>query len=237
MHYAILAAGEGSRLGSVSAKPLVTINGKTLSQRMLDIIAQRSDVESVTIITNSEKPEIEAHLRTLKYPFELNIISAHTPSAAHSLAEVVRNIPRGEKLVGLTVDTVFVTKEFHEYLDAFAAMEDHDVLMGVTRFVDDEKPLYVEVAPDMRIKAFGDFPTEAAEHVSAGIYGLGPAARDVIDLSMAIGVNGLREFQRALLLRDLDVRAHEMGKVFDVDRPHDLIEAREFILEQELGAE
>lgn len=233
MHYAILAAGEGSRLGSVSAKPLVTINGKTLSERMLEIIAQRSDVQSVSIIVNSEKPEIEAHLRTLTLPFKLNIISAHTPSAAHSLAAVVRDIPRGEKFVGLTVDTVFVNKEFHDYLDAFAAMEDHDVLMGVTRFVDDEKPLYVEVGEDNRINAFGDFPTEAAEHVSAGIYGLGPAARDVIDMSMAIGVNGLREFQRALLLRGLDVRAHEMGKVFDVDRPHDLIEAREFIEEQE----
>ena len=85
----------------------------------------------------------------------------------------------------------------------------------------------------MKINAFGDFPTEAAEHVSAGIYGLGPAARNVLDLSMAVGVNGLREFQRALLLCGLDVRAHEMGKVYDVDRPHDLIEAREFILSQE----
>ncbi|MDE6165781.1 MAG: hypothetical protein K2F58_01630, partial [Muribaculaceae bacterium] len=140
---------------------------------------------------------------------------------------------RDEKLVGLKVYTVFVTKEFHDYLDAFAAMEGHDVLMGVTRFVDDEKPLYVEVGADNRINAFGDFPTEAAEHVSAGIYGLGPAARDVLDLSMATGVNGLREFQRALLLRDLDVRAHEMGKVFDVDRPHALVEAREFIEAQE----
>ena len=112
-------------------------------------------------------------------------------------------------------------------------MEGHDVLMGVTRFVDDEKPLYVEVGADNRINAFGDFPTDAAEHVSAGIYGLGPAARDVLDLSMTTGVNGLREFQRALLLRDLDVRAHEMGKVFDVDRPHDLVEAREFIEAQE----
>lgn len=236
MHYAILAAGEGSRLGSVSAKPLVTINGKTLSERMLEIIARRPDVQSVSIICNSEKPEIEAHLRSLKLPFELNIIPAHTPSAAHSLEIVTRDIPRDEKLVGLTVDTVFELQDFNDYLDAFAAMEGHDVLMGVTRFVDDEKPLYVEVGEDNKINAFGDFPTDAAEHVSAGIYGLGPAARDVMDRAISIGVNGLRELQRALLLCGLDVRAHEMGKVFDVDRPHDLIEAREFIEQQENAA-
>lgn len=229
MHYAILAAGEGSRMSSVAPKPLVTVGGKTLVNRMLDVVAQRPDVQSVTVIANARYPEIAEHLAQLSFPFELNVISAQPPTAAHSLARVIASIPRNEKFIGLTVDTVFHTEDFNAYVDAFAKLENADGLMAVTRYIDDEKPLYVGVGEENRITFFGDIPEPHTEFVSAGIYGLGEKARDAIDKAMEVNINGLRELQRALLLRDLDLRSYEMGIVFDVDRPHDLEQARKFL--------
>lgn len=229
MHYAILAAGESSRMGSVAPKALVTVGGKTLVGRMLDIIAQRSDVQSVSIIVNARRPEIAEHVSRLSLPYALNVISAQPPTAAHSLARVVSSIPRNEKFIVLTVDTVFHAEDFHAYVEAFAKQESGDGLMAVTRFIDDEKPLYVGVGEQNRITFFGDIPEPHTDFVSAGIYGLGGKARDAIDKAMSININGLRELQRALLLRDLDLRSYEMGVVFDVDRPHDLEQARKFL--------
>lgn len=226
MHYAILAAGNGSRLGSIAAKPLVTIGGETLVSRMLGVIAARPDVDSVSVITNSRLPEIERRLRSLSLPFDLCVIPAETLSAAHSLQKVMAHIPRGEKVVALTVDTVFSPEDFNEYVNEFNLMTDADALMAVTRYVDDEEPMFVEADDSAHIRAFADFPSGAAEYVSAGIYGLTEAAREVLDRGIRCGVNGLREFQRSLLLSGLNVRAMEFGTVIDVDRPHDLDQAR-----------
>lgn len=229
MHYAILAAGEGSRLGSVAPKPLVTVGEQTLVSRMLNIIAQRHDVESVSIIVNARHPEIADHLAQLSLPFGLNVISAQPPSAAHSLARVIASIPRDEKFVALTVDTVFSPADFHAYVDAFAMQQDADGLMAVTRFVDDEAPMYVGVEESGKISYFGDFQESSTDFVSAGIYGLSGNARNIIDKAVSVHVNGLRELQRALLLCGMDLRTYEMGVVFDVDRPHDLEQASKYI--------
>lgn len=231
MHYAILAAGEGSRLGMVATKPLATIQGRTLVGRLLDIIAERPGVGDVVVITNSLKPEIETHIRSLALPFRPEVIAARTLSAAHSLRRALEALPVGEPVIALTVDTVFLASEFYDYVTAFESMTEADVLMGVTRYIDDEKPLYVEADASGRVHAFRDFAQQGAEFVSAGIYGLNHRARMALERAIDTGINGLREAQRSLLLQGVDVMAFEMGKVFDVDRPQDLLKAREFLSE------
>lgn len=226
MYYLILAAGNGSRMGEIGAKPLVTLAGQTLAERMLRIIGERDDVEGVVAVTNSRLPEIETHLRQLDLPFQLRVIPAATPSAAHSLALGLEAVPRSSRFVALTVDTVFSPAEFHSYVTALTGLQGPDGLMAVTAHIDDEEPMYVETDPDMRITAFGDFPRPDSHYVSAGIYGLGPSARPVIERAIAVGANGLRELQRSLLLGGLDLRAANIGLVLDVDRPHDLDQAR-----------
>ena len=55
--------------------------------------------------------------------------------------------------------------------------------MAVTRYIDDEKPLYVETESDsMRIKAFRDETWDEARYISGGIYGLDTSAIDVSDM-------------------------------------------------------
>ena len=55
MHYAIIAAGEGSRLreeGIDTPKPLVRLCGVTLLERLIGMFRSQPDCESVSIIIN-----------------------------------------------------------------------------------------------------------------------------------------------------------------------------------------
>ena len=58
MRYAIIAAGEGSRLASEGIdvpKPLVKIQGTPLIERLIEIFT-RNGAESISIIINSRQP-------------------------------------------------------------------------------------------------------------------------------------------------------------------------------------
>lgn len=213
MNYVILAAGEGSRLKNVAPKPLVEVGGKTLLRRLLDIVGDDADV---TVVANAAIPAIAASL-----PPSVKVIEAATLSAAHSLAVGTRH-GASAPTIAVTVDSFFSKEAFDAFCEAFKA-SDADALMGVTTYVDDEAPLYVEVA-DGQIQSFSDFP--GAKCVSAGVYGLNARALEVIPEAIAKGVNGLRELQRALLLKNLNIQAFDMGMVIDVDRPVDLAIAR-----------
>lgn len=222
MHYAVIAAGKGSRLAGAGVKPLVKPAGETLAERILRIVCARPDAESVTIVTNSSTPEVGGHVRSLGLTPQPLVIEADTPGAMCSLALAVKE-PR---CVALTVDTVFSPGRFSDFVDAFAT-GGSDSLMGVSDFIDDEKPLFVKTDTAGRICDFSDTP--GAPLVSAGIYGLGPKALSVLRQCRQNGLTCLREFQRQLLTRGVDVAAFNMGKVIDVDRPHDVDTAREFI--------
>lgn len=213
MNYVILAAGQGSRLKNVAPKPLAEVGGKTLLHRLLGII---DDYGNTTVVANAAIPAIAASL-----PPTVKVIEANTPSAAHTL-HIGTHSAASVPTIAVTVDSFFTKEDFDAFRKAFEAT-DADALMGVTTYIDDEAPLYVEVA-DGNITAFSDFAS--SRFVSAGVYGLSAAALEAIPDAIAKGVNGLRELQRSLLLKGLDVKAFDMGTVIDIDRPEDLESAR-----------
>ena len=67
MNYAIIAAGQGSRLAQEGAnvpKPLVTLNGEPLIGRLLRIFTQ-NNAESISVIVNEEAKEVRSYLESL----------------------------------------------------------------------------------------------------------------------------------------------------------------------------
>lgn len=236
MHYAIIAAGNGSRLAAEGVeypKPLVPMDGQPMIRRLIDIFL-RCGAESISVIVNREMTDVEDYLRrhvapACPVPFRLVVKS--TPSAMHSFHELSGCIPEG-KFILTTVDTIFREEDFRRYADAFAADTDADGYMAVTDYIDDEKPLYVEVAPDMRITAFRDTPWDGARYISGGIYGLkAPAAIDVLRRCIDSGQARMRNYQRALVADGMNLRAWRFGKILDVDHAGDIDKARAFLKE------
>lgn len=233
MHYAIIAAGEGSRLveeGISLPKPLVDLDGRPMIRRLIDMFAEYRP-ESLNIIVNEYMTEVRAYLESIApdLPFDFHLTVRTTPSSMHSFYEVSRGFTAG-KFILTTVDTIFRRDDFIRYAQAFDADNDADGCMGLTTFIDDEKPLYVDVDETSGlITAFRDRPDGHDKYISGGIYGLTSPALDVLADCMNRGISRMRNYQRALLDAGLRLRAFDFPKIVDVDHAADIATARAFI--------
>lgn len=228
MKFAIIAAGEGSRLrseGVQECKPLVRLENETLVGRLCRIFAQNGASE-IVIVT---RPEIEEQLRgaELGGGVPVNIIGRLTPSSMHSFAEMAPML-ESESFCLTTVDTVFREDEFGSYVAAFRKTKnDCDGLWAVTPFIDDEKPLYIETNGGM-ITKFGDTQGEARV-VSGGIYCMKPRCMPTLYRCLQNGVSRMRNFQRQLISDGRRLGAFEFGKIVDIDHAADIRKAEEFL--------
>lgn len=232
--FGIIAAGDGNRIkeeGSLLSKPLVKIQGQPMIGRLVKIM-ESCGAGSVSIIVNSEMPEVVDYLKDLipSANCQLNISTAKTPSSMHTFYELLNLMKPTGKFVITTVDTIFKADDFSKYVEFFRnSPHDIDGVMGVTSYIDDEKPLYVETEGRHRIIAFKDQPFEGVKYVSAGIYGLSTSAFPVLQDCISSGVTRMRNFQRRLIERGLNLDAYDLGKVLDVDHISDIEKANAFL--------
>ena len=230
MHYAIIAAGEGSRLaqeGIDKPKPLVELNGEPMIMRLMNIF-KRCHAESISVIINDFMPEVRAFLDNVVLDVPLNVVVKSTPSSMHSFWELSKVIKPG-KFCLTTVDTIFREDDFARYIAAFEADDRHDGLWAVTPFIEDEKPLYVDVNRNMSIKAFCDEPFDGAKYVSGGVYAMTHKAFPVLNECIDKGVSRMRNFQRALIAAGMRLKAYSIDKIIDVDHASDIEVAQAFI--------
>lgn len=230
MNYAIIAAGEGSRLaqeGVAKPKPLVELLGEPMIGRLINIML-RCHGESISIIINEHMTEVREYLEGLNLPIPLNLVVKTTPSSMHSLWHLSRVIPDG-KFCLTTVDTIFRENDFKGYIEAFEADQDYDGMWAVTPFVDDEKPLWVDVDENMNITAFRDKAWDGAQYVSGGVYAMTQNAFSVLDHCIDQGISRMRNFQRALIEAGHILKAYSIDKIVDVDHAGDIATAEAFI--------
>lgn len=232
MKYAIIAAGEGSRLaaeGISQPKPLVPLNGEPMIDRLVRIFND-NEAEEICIIVNRLHPKTEVHVRQLMTEYKgapIRLAVKTTPSSMHSFYELSPWL-EDEPFCLTTVDTIFREDEFARYIRTFRESPDVDGLMAVTDYIDDEKPLYVTTDSKLRITAFHD--TNCGDHyISGGIYALRPTAIKTLRRCMAEGQSRMRNFQRGLVSDGLRLRAYPMSKVLDVDHAGDVEKAEEFL--------
>ena len=232
MNYAIIAAGEGSRLaqeGVAKPKPLVELQGEPMIGRLINIML-RCNAESISIIVNEHMTEVREYLQALELPVPLNLVVKTTPSSMHSLWHLSRVIPEG-KFCLTTVDTIFREEDFKGYIDAFEADDEDDGMWAVTPFVDDEKPLWVDVDEQMTITAFRDKRWDGARYVSGGVYAMTDCAFEVLERCIEQGVSRMRNFQRALVESGRRLKAYNIDKIVDVDHAGDIATAEAFLAE------
>lgn len=230
--FAILAAGEGSRLaqeGVELPKPLVKIGGEAMIDRLIRIF-EACGAEEIFIITNNLTPLTQEHLRMLQDTNEkIRLVVKTTPSSMHSFYEL-RQIMGEGKFCLTTVDTIFREREFKAYIDAWR-MSDCDGMMAVTDYIDDEKPLYIGTDDELNITGFYD--AELQRYISGGIYCLDDSSFAVIDKCIAEGQSRMRNFQRQLVYDGLKLKAYPFSKILDVDHASDIIKAEEFVTMKE----
>ena len=231
MKFAIISAGEGSRLsqeGVQLPKPLVQLNGVAMIDRLIHIFAQNG-AEEVVVIINNEVPLTKAHLHELEKTSEvpLRVVVKTTPSSMHSFYELSRYL-KDDRFCLTTVDTIFREEEFARFIEAFKAF-DGDGMMAVTDYIDDEKPLYIGTDAANRITGFYDSLQPDTRYISGGIYCLSPKSIVTLEKCMTQGMSRMRNFQRQLVADGLRLKAYPFSKILDVDHADDIVKAEAFL--------
>ena len=230
MHYAIIAAGEGSRLlqeGEKQPKPLIKLGNQTMIDRLIDIFLQ-NNAETLSIIVNEQMEQVQEHIRKKKLPIPLNLVIKTTPSSMHSFYELSKNIKTPVTLT--TVDTIFDPVEFKQYITyATEKIDQYDGIMGVTTYVDDEKPLWVKTDTGNKITNFLDQNDGTAKYVSGGIYTLRDKAIEILGKSMEKGIERMRNYQRELIKQNQQLKAWNFLKIMDIDHVEDIQKAKQFL--------
>ena len=223
MNYAIIAAGDGSRLaqeGVARPKPLVELKGETMIDRLIRIFLANG-ATSISIIVNEKMPEVANHLRSLTLNIPLNIVETYTPSSMHSFYALSEVMPKG-KFCLTTVDTIFEEDEFSNFIQIFESASDIAGLFAVTGFIDDEKPLYVKVDDNDMIISFEDENYEGSKYISGGIYCLDDRSLPILKNAIDSGNSRMRNYQRALVNSGLAITAYPFDKIIDVDHAADI---------------
>ena len=215
MDYAIIAAGEGSRLAQEGVKwpkPLVRLNGVALIDRLIDVFL-KNNATSISIIVNEEMTEVQDYLKALRLPIPFYLLVKSTPSSMHSFYELSHYLD-GDKICLTTVDTIFKEEEFSGY---------------ITDFIDDEKPLYVETDNELYIRNFLDQADGDCRYISGGIYCLRRPALGVLNNAISQGMSRMRNYQRQLIAEGLRLKAYPFSKIIDVDHADDILKAESFL--------
>lgn len=236
MKFAIISAGEGSRLcqeGVSLPKPLVPLNGVPMIDRLVRLFI-RSGAESVGVVINNENPLTREHLLALQKEVPLEVIVKTTPSSMHSFYELVPFL-EGAPFCLTTVDTIFREEEFSAFIQTFRNAHENG-LMAVTDFIDDEKPLYVSTGDSFDITGFYDTCPPACKYISGGIYCLPPAALRTLEKCVAGGMSRMRNFQRALIQEGFRLKAYPFSKIVDVDHVGDIAKAEAFLKDRKQEA-
>ena len=235
----IIAAGDGERLrtSEASLKPLVTVGGEALVDRVLGSVGEIHPAE-VVVIVNERSTAIREHVSRRSRPFPLRWIVETTASSMHSFLRVVESLAddgdAGPFLVS-TVDTVAAPGEYLRFARSCAALE-ADITLAVTRGWDDEKPLLVEVDAAGRVTAIGEAIRQQALHAApgrvfatAGYYAVRASVLREADQARADRLGALRSFLAQLVEREHTVAAVPVAPAIDVDRPADVAAAEAFL--------
>ncbi len=234
MKYVILAGGMGSRFskeGVATPKPMVEVMGEPMIGRLIGILS-RCGAEAVNVAANPRMEGFIPYLESLQkqYPY-LSIRPIITDNSYNSLRAGTAGLEG--KFVAMTVDAIFPIDEFRSYVDSVSKMSDDEVLMGLTRYVDDESPLYARINDEGEVidYRYGGKPFEEGTIVSAGLYGLSSQAMKAVE-ETGYYPESLSDFQRTLAVKTaMKVRPYEFTCAFDVDNLHDLAEANSFLTE------
>ena len=160
MKYAVIAAGEGSRLaqeGIKSPKPLVEVAGERLIDRLLRVFMANGASE-VVAICNEQMIDVQARLQEIQNGGQvpLKFIVKSTPSSMHSMWELSRWLG-DEPFVLTTVDTIFRESEFETYIKTFHSptilmMRSRSTCLPMSRFASPDF-LIVVMRPNTSVAA------------------------------------------------------------------------------------
>ncbi len=213
----IIAAGQGTRLrrdGWPMPKPLVPVAGKPLIEHVIrNYLA--AGIRTLTIIFNEEDSACETWVRSQFPQLDLQILVKTTASSLESFLEVSSRLGSGSALIS-TVDAFCPQPDFLTFFKAIESFSSETLVLAVTPFVADERPLWVTMNENGKVTNLGG---DSGEAVTGGLYVVPESFRQ---RSIPKGLNRLRDFLIWLVSKGVPTYGIQIETVIDVDRAEDV---------------
>ncbi len=232
MDFVILAGGLGSRFvkeGYEVPKPMVPLFGKPMIGVLINTL-MKCGAEHIYVGANARMQMLLDYLEELRSEglpvITRPIITDNSYCTLKAASEGIEG-----KFVAMTCDAIFPADEFKTYVESVENAPADVALMGLTRFVEDESPLYARVTENGEVidYRYGGEPFEEGVIVSAGLYGLSGKIMSVIP-EMDLHPESLSDFQRLLAVATpIMVKPFEFSIAFDVDNTRDRLHAESFL--------
>jgi NDP-sugar pyrophosphorylase family protein len=210
---------------------LVPVGGRPLVDWVLAEFA-RAGVSDLVAIVNERATDVRDHVER-NSPLPVRWLIETTPSSMHSFLRVLETLAsdgdQGPFLIS-TVDTIAPAGTFGDFASQ-ARRAPFDLVLALTTFIDDERPLRVRIAepsgPSTPLRAgpaavtgIGDGP-----FATAGYYLVNPSILREADLARRRGFGALRVFLTHLFDNGYRLGGVPMADSVDVDRPADIAAA------------
>ncbi|MGD8778715.1 MAG: NTP transferase domain-containing protein [Ignavibacteria bacterium] len=229
MNYAIIAAGESSRFkaeGLRTPKHLIKLKGEYLIERLIRV-AYRNKGEKLFCIINENEPELKNYLLNGSFGIPVELVVKNTVSSMHSLFALAPYL-MNEPFCLTTTDSVFDENEFTEFINYSIRQDDVAGTLAITGYIDDEKPLCVELDDNGLILNFSD-SSEGYNWATGGVYFFSNKIFNEMQYALDTGISRLRNFLRLLIDRGYMMKGYSFSQIIDVDHVADIKKAEDFL--------
>lgn len=235
MKAGIFAAGMGSRFvqaGCKDPKPLIPVQGKPLLGHVLERLFQ-AGIEEVELLLNEEPffDPVEAYVSQLPGGFRVRTSRKTTRTSCESFCFLMDRLGRPPFLLS-TVDTIFPEDALREFLQVQSYPPACRLVLAASRFVYDEKPLWVEVNEEGKVLRLGE-SVRTKEAVTAGLY---LVLQELTEKAVGVPFAALRDFLGELVSRGGNVWAKAFPMALDIDGPDDVRVAESLLQGSGIGA-
>ncbi len=222
----IIAAGLGSRFvkaGISTPKPLLQVGGRPLIARTLEQFMDAGITHVNIIFREAICSECMAYLEREFPMLGFDFICKDTDSSAESFITLLESMEPGDTALVTTVDSVYKPGMLARFREFAEARHEDALYLGLTSYVEDEKPLYAQVDMQGRISRLGG---PDGNFITSGAYLLPAGMAHGKDRK---GYRALRALLAEMVSSGCPVYGLDLGKVIDVDRPGDMAAAEAFI--------
>ena len=235
MKAGIFAAGMGSRFvqaGCKDPKPLISVQGKPLLGHVLERLFQ-AGIEEVELLLNEEPffDPVEAYVSQLPRGFRVHTSRKTTKTSCESFCFLMDRLGRPPFLL-CTVDTIFPEDVLREFLQVRSYPSACRLVLAATRFVHDDKPLWVEMNEEGKVLRLGE-SVVTREAVTAGLY---LVLQELAEQAARGPFAALRDFLGELVAHGGNVWAKTFSMALDIDGPDDIRVAESLLQGSGVGA-
>jgi len=231
MKAAILAAGEGKRLRKILGgvpKPLLKICGKALIERLIFSLV-KNNISDIVVIIRKDAVLLKNFLENLRNKkINITLVERNTKSGMWSLFELEPFLSK-ENFFLFTADIVYKGGDLKNFIDFCRRNQNADLIIAVTPFILDEKPVFAKLDEKNRLIAVGRRYLKSGEFVTAGMMYCSPKIFKEREEALKNNIEHLSDFLGWIVKKGYYAIGFPISKVIDVDDERDVEEAKKFL--------